>query len=311
LPRCDLGVVLIDAGSTLTQEDLSTIGTLYQAAIPAMILLSKADLLAPGEQVQSLKYISDHIQGELGLNLSASPVSVIKEHARTLEQWFEKEILPLYDRHQELARRSLRRKIGSLGEAVEATLRLKLESAERRPLEGGADLKEVEKSLRKATGEMTEVAADCQQLADELVKLGEFILFGIAEKLIELWRQNRTMKRVSTDLVISILTQTTLETTRTIQAKLETLARNLALSLHQTAVVLSLKAEAMEEELVDVVREMPRLDVGTITIDLRRPFLLAISKSLARSRIEKQLQLQAGNEISEGLKAFGRTLEAG
>jgi GTP-binding protein EngB required for normal cell division len=59
LPRCDLGVVLIDAGSTLTQEDLSTIGTLYQAAIPAMLLLSKADLLDPGEQVQSLKYISD------------------------------------------------------------------------------------------------------------------------------------------------------------------------------------------------------------------------------------------------------------
>ena len=310
LPRCDLGVVLIDAGSTLTQEDLSTIGTLYQAAIPAMLLLSKADLLDPGEQVQSLKYIADHIQGELGLNLSASPVSVIKEHARTLEQWFEKEIMPLYDRHQELARQSLRRKIGSLSEAVKATLRLKLESAERRPLEGGADLKEVEKGLRKATGEMTETAAGCQRLADELVKLGDFILFGIADKLIELWRQNRAMKRVSADLVISILTQTTLETTGTIQARLETLARNLAQVLHQTAAALNMKAETMEGELMGVIREMPRLDVGIIAIDLQRPFVLAISKYLARSRIENRLQLQAGPQISEGLKAFGRTLEA-
>ncbi len=43
LPRCDLGVVLIDAGSTLTPDDLQTIQILYDAAIPATVLLSRAD----------------------------------------------------------------------------------------------------------------------------------------------------------------------------------------------------------------------------------------------------------------------------
>jgi GTP-binding protein EngB required for normal cell division len=47
LPRCDLGVVLIDAGSTLTEDDLGTIRALYEAGVPASVLLSKADLLAP------------------------------------------------------------------------------------------------------------------------------------------------------------------------------------------------------------------------------------------------------------------------
>src|SRR5208337_3222577 len=45
LPKCDLGVVLIDAGSTLTEEDVRTIRALQEAAIPAHILLSKTDLL--------------------------------------------------------------------------------------------------------------------------------------------------------------------------------------------------------------------------------------------------------------------------
>src|SRR5579863_12021 len=38
LPRCDVGVVLIDGGSTLTEDDLSTIRTLYEAGIPASVL---------------------------------------------------------------------------------------------------------------------------------------------------------------------------------------------------------------------------------------------------------------------------------
>jgi predicted GTPase len=45
IPRCDLGVVLVDAGSMLTPDDLVTVRALYEAGIPAFILLSKADLL--------------------------------------------------------------------------------------------------------------------------------------------------------------------------------------------------------------------------------------------------------------------------
>jgi hypothetical protein len=35
LPQCDLGVVLINAGSTLSEEDLATIQSLYEAGVPA------------------------------------------------------------------------------------------------------------------------------------------------------------------------------------------------------------------------------------------------------------------------------------
>ena len=61
LPRCDLGVVLIDAGSTLTEEDVRTIRALQEAAIPAHILLSKADLLDRPDCEKTIGYIRQHI----------------------------------------------------------------------------------------------------------------------------------------------------------------------------------------------------------------------------------------------------------
>ena len=70
LPRCDLGVVLIDAGSTLTPDDLQTIQILYDAAIPATVLLSKADLLTAQEQSRVIEYVKDHIRKELNVDLS-------------------------------------------------------------------------------------------------------------------------------------------------------------------------------------------------------------------------------------------------
>ncbi len=110
LPRCDLGVVLIDAGSTLTQDDLATIQTLYDAGIPASVLLSKADLLALPDREHALQYVADHIRSDLGLELPVHAISIKGECGELLEKWLDTEILPLYDLHAELARLSLNRR---------------------------------------------------------------------------------------------------------------------------------------------------------------------------------------------------------
>jgi GTP-binding protein EngB required for normal cell division len=152
LPQCDLGVVLVDAGSTLSQEDLSTLQSLYGAAIPALLILSKVDLLAPEDRDRSVRYISAQISSQLGLKLSIYPVSTKGGHARLLDEWFAHEIQPLCDRHQELAQQSLRRKIGALRDAVEAALKVRLEIAGKVPKEGKRHLRATETQLRKATG---------------------------------------------------------------------------------------------------------------------------------------------------------------
>ncbi len=81
LPRCDLGVVLIDAGSTLTQDDLATIEALYDVGIPASVLLSKADLLAPADRDRALQYVAGHIRSDLGFELPVHAISIKVDQA--------------------------------------------------------------------------------------------------------------------------------------------------------------------------------------------------------------------------------------
>jgi small GTP-binding protein len=50
LPRCDLGIVLIDASAGLTQDDLVVVHALYQAGASAMVLISKTDLYSAADR---------------------------------------------------------------------------------------------------------------------------------------------------------------------------------------------------------------------------------------------------------------------
>ena len=104
LPQCDLGVVLIGAGSPLNDEDLSTILRLYEAAIPVKVLLSKADPLSPSDLESALQYTARQLRAHLGVEIGVHPVSTAPSHTHLLEQWFSLEIAPLYEKHQQLAR---------------------------------------------------------------------------------------------------------------------------------------------------------------------------------------------------------------
>ncbi len=187
LPQCDLGVVLVDAGSTLTQEDVSTLQSLYEAAIPAFVLLSKADLLSAEDRDRSVKYISDQISSQLGLKLAVHPVSIKGEYTRLLDEWFEHEIQPLCERHQELAQQSVRRKTGALREAVEAALKVRTELAEKGSKEEKNHLRVTETELRKATGKFEEVSTFCLRASDEIRVLGRIGLSRAAIEVAQLW----------------------------------------------------------------------------------------------------------------------------
>ena len=114
LPRCDLSVVLIDAGSNLNDDDLSLLRALYEAGIPAQVLLSKADLLKPADRQRVLQYVGEQLRRGLNLELTVHPVSIVGQDAALLDAWFEREIEPLWERHRTLVEKSLHRKIAGL-----------------------------------------------------------------------------------------------------------------------------------------------------------------------------------------------------
>ncbi len=122
LPRCDLGVVLVDAASTLNQEDLALLRALYGAGIPAMLLLSKSDLLTPSDRERMAGYIRAQILRELDLDFAVRPVSIVGADESLLTRWFEQDLAPLLEQHRALVEASLKRKIAHLRESVISTM---------------------------------------------------------------------------------------------------------------------------------------------------------------------------------------------
>jgi GTP-binding protein EngB required for normal cell division len=311
LPQCDLGVVLIDAGSTLTQEDLSTIQTLYEAGIPALVLLSKADLLAPSDRERALSYVTGHIKSQLGLQISVHPVSTIGASAALLDQWFAEEIIPLYDRQQQLAKQSVKRKIAALRDSVEATLRLRLNRTERITSEehSAAEPKEIEAILRRAEGEIAETRTNCRKVLEALAGCADVLLDGAASKIVAEWAQFRDDEGLLNNLFVTTVSQQIAEITKLLHDVLKTLAETLAESLRKAAEALELNDAPTAQEMADSLREMPRPDLGEPRPDLRFIALFAFGEAAARRRIKHRLQAEVGAPLQRTLSAYEKLLE--
>ena len=310
LPRCDLGVVLIDAGSTLTEDDLGTIRALYEAGVPASVLLSKADLLAPEDRARASKYIAGHIQTQLGLSLPVHPVSVKPEHSSLLERWREEEILPLYGQHRELAQESVRRKIGTLRESVETALKVRLERPDNAPGGENSSLREVDAQLRHAAGRFEVAREICWNLTDGIRNFGDAGLPAAASQILKRWRQNSHAGAGIRSIVADTLAQLAAEKGRLAFSTLDALAQELAQALQTAAKALDLQDVPSEGELTSVLKEMPRMDLGTLDLDLRPNIWVKVWQGQAKRRIESRLRAQIGHTVAEAFSSYGRMLEA-
>ena len=310
LPRCDLGVVLIDAASTLTQDDLGTIQALYEAGVPASVLLSKADLLAPEDRARASTYIAGHIRTQLGLNLPVHPVSVRQEHSSLLERWLEEEILPLYGRHRELAQESVRRKIGTLRESVGTALKVRLERSDMAPSGENSSLRDVDAQLRNAAGRFETARETCWNITDRIRNFGDAGLPAAASQILERWRQDSYTGAESGSIVADALAQAAAEKARLAFGTLGALAQDLTQALQTAARALGLQDVPSEGELASVLKEMPRMDLGTLDLDLRPNLWTNVWQGLAKRRVESRLRAQIGPTVTEAFSSYGSMLEA-
>jgi GTP-binding protein EngB required for normal cell division len=308
LPRCDHGVVLIDAGSTLTADDLSTIRTLYEAGVSVSAVLSKSDLLSPEDQAQAVAYVSEQITAKLKVELSVHPVSVRPTHAVLLEDWLKREILPLYERHQQLTQVSLQRKIGALREAVETALRIRLERAGTRSDSNETDVAGIDARLRSAVGRFAEARKICSDITHEIEDFAERGLAIASSHLVDKWLEGNGVS--PTTVVRDTLFEIATARVSLVFGALEDLARDLTETLQDTARDLGFKDVHNEDDLISTLKEIPRLDLGTLEINVEPSFLIKLSKQMAARRIEQRLHEQIGTAVSKAFSGFGRRLDA-
>ena len=307
LPQCDLGVVLINAGSALSEEDLATIRALYEAGAPASVLLSKADLLAPADRESALAYIAEQIRQHLGLTLEVWPVSVLGESAALLDAWFEEQIAPLYKRRQQLAEESVRRKIAALRESVEAALRSKLDRVEGTCPSDAEALRQVEKELRRTAGRIPEETTACLRATDDVENLAPVALWEAASRIVERWRQGQNAEA---GLVAAAVRETAAGASNQLYASLDGLARELTGALQQAAQQLDVTEIPQEQELLLALREMPHLDFAGEPGPLKRSPFVAVARPLVQARVISRLRRLLGREVSEAFLSYRRLLQA-
>ncbi len=184
LPRCDLGIILIDASAGLTQDDLVVVQALYQAGAGAMVLISKADLFSPPDREQMIAYIRANLRSQLHVEMPVYAVSIFGADAALCDRWFESELRPFLAQHHELAISSQKRKIGGLREAVVGALERTLQAASEAISGDSAILSnEATEALRNGDRILEHAQGECFFLTRKITKMQRAIINVAAQHI--------------------------------------------------------------------------------------------------------------------------------
>ena len=310
LPKCDLGVVLIDAGATLTAEDLQTVMALQQAAIPVNVLLSKADLLSAQDRERIVVYVKEHIASECRLDLPIHPVSVVASCRGMLDDWFKHQITPLYARSQELRAASLRRKIGALRDSVTAALQARLNRHQQASADGDQGARTAEETLRKATGVIAEMRSVSARYAENAAKTVPDAVAEAATRMVEAWSQS-VESVVPDQLVRRSLTGFVKGQVARLQKEINALAVQLSSDLRQCAADLGMSDAPGEDEFQSVVRGSPVFEALSFSIELSRPSLARFfGRNAAEQSVAKQISRQLPPSFYAAVEAYWQMVKA-
>jgi GTP-binding protein EngB required for normal cell division len=303
LPKCDLGVVLIDGGSTLTTEDLQTMETLQEAGIPVQVLLSKADLLSEQERQNMIEYVREHVSHECHLDVSVYAVSAMPSHRALLERWFETEIHPLFERSRELKTLSLKRKVGALRDSVVAALSLRVRRSRGVSGTDPEKLREVEAGLRRVTGQLAERRNQLEREIESFSREADWLLERAADRLAEEWRSGAA---VVDFVVFESIVKNVHQQVKVYRQVLEQLAHDLHSELTRAAKALGLPHGPSDEEFTSAIRAMPVFDFTTRELRLSPPkWSRLFGKAATRAAVRHAVRSRLEKPLNERVSVYG------
>ena len=310
LPRCDLGILLIDAGSTLTPGDLDTLQALLQAAIPVHVLLSKADLLSSADLERVLEYVRQSIATECGTELPVVPASALDSHRYLLDRWFQAELYPLYGRASELRSLSIRRKIGLLQESVAAVLRAQGERNRAIPDAERERIRQIEAALRKITGKLEQAGSEIEADLQRLKPMAWKALEDGAERVLA--QEELTSGR--TIAVGAVIRDDVFRAVRgeaqEIHEKLKALAEDAATALSSAADTLGLPQPPADEDAVRLLRGMPVFEPGSVDLQFTPPRIaLRLGGPFARRVFARRLESRVRDQLLHDVDVYGDVLK--
>ena len=308
LPSCDLALLLIDAGSALNDEDLGTLHLLYEAGIPALVLLSKADLLGDRDIERVSAYIETQAQNELGLKIAAHPVSALPQYAALLDRFFDGELLPRFEQAHSLRQSSVARKAGALRVSVMAALETSLDQARRRttniPDENAVRM---EARLRHVSGEIGEQRTILDRGFFELAERPEVVLQRLTDRITGRVCSGKSshiapgeLSEWTSDVVQDAVDGLLAKTRAAIESAVETL-QSVGREMARTVVPSIEDAELL-------LRDAPRFEPGKLTAEMHPGRWSWLGRQAVRSIVMSSLSRCMGAPLKDELHRYGQAL---
>jgi len=311
LPRCDLGIMLLDAGAALTQEDLVVIQSLYRAGATAMVLVSKADLLAPPDRQRMSDYVRRHLLSEVNLELPVHLVSVIGLDEQLCAEWFENELKPLLESHREATDTSLKRKIGLLLETVVDALRARLDAARGpKPTLKTDEVKQAAEALRGASANLESAEKEGRTLGYNTRELAAPALQTLATDIACDWLNGANPPSDTAEIFSASLNRFLAQVNAAFVQSVDETRKRLMAILKQ-AHDASESRRGPPEELPNPTG-LPIMDSSPLAarLTLRRPHLLSLLGQRALRRFaESKMSAQLADSLSEFFNLAGKRLE--
>jgi GTP-binding protein EngB required for normal cell division len=307
LPSCDLALLLIDAGAALNEEDIGTLRLLYEAGIPALVLLSKADLLAEGDLHRAISYIEEHIERDLGLHVTVHSVSALSHYSILLDQFFERELFPRFEKARVLRNSSVARKIGSLREAVTSAMESSLHRGKREDLKIQVDSSELESLLRVVTGEVGEQGTVLDHAFRTFGETPDAVLNSVAQEGV-VWARTTSESKISPLQLSEWLHDVT---TRSIQPPIDRLhevGQHAVKSLQKIAQDMGRSDTPLEEDFEILLRDLPRFELATLPNAVGIRYWSVLGETVLRSRIRASLRESVGPHLKQELHLYGMAL---
>jgi GTP-binding protein EngB required for normal cell division len=205
LHRCDVGILLVDAASTLTLDDIASADALARAGAEVIVLLSKADLLPPEDAAVAMGHIERELFAAAGLVVAVHPVSVKASSADSLHHWVRTELEPLLRDHRRRKALSMARLYRRLRTAVIASLEHRLAAARNVPGAGDARHDEGRQTLRAALAELDRMRAERTVCFADPAGIAAEVIEEAAHNAAVIWREEFTPTFDATAILLASL----------------------------------------------------------------------------------------------------------
>ncbi len=307
LPSCDLALVLVDAGSTLNEEDVGTLRIIEEAGIPSLVLLSKSDLLSESDLEHAVSYIQEQLRRELHRDIAVHAVSAMPGSAALLDQFFQQELLPRFQQARRLRDESVSRKVELLRHALISTLRSRITRQERHDVSNTGDLSKQEAALRDITGRVGVLAASLDRQVNEIRGAADSVLTQVADEATNALRQTNQNTLQSMDLSEMLHTAVSSQIEPLTTAARE-VGKDAISRLRNVAQDLGRVDVPDEKDLDSLLRDMPRFEIATLPNDIDVGLWAAFGTVIMRAQIRKKLHRATYALLKHELEDYSHVL---